>query len=404
MGNPINPWNRWYGSFVPNWLLSRQEIGATEKLLYASLCRHAGKNGKGPWPSVDTLADEMGVSRRTIFRALSVLEKVGLIRVRDRRPRPAAYVFLYHRWMRGKHFWKSGSEPPEDEQQAQVELEAQDPGEQQAQDAKPQEHKAKQARCATSVTPTVSCDVRCTTSAEVEAGTEAQLALTLPTKQAPAARGVQHLSQPGSVEATSAVGVQDSAPGCAKSGTYTVKRDPSDKREGQTSLTAPAAEDREGTDRALARRLQHLEPDVASGVAQVLRVYSEHYAKDQGVRYAWSNADVDVAAEAWLRASDLAASHAAEYGGDASEHRDRVIEHWCSKLVAQGGWVEDKGYQFWTWRHVVSALGTPLRVKRSTVARGLVRCAAPPPPAETAGPEYWSNTAKLLRAMGDRWA
>lgn len=51
--------------------------------VYSCLCQHEDKEGKA-WPSINTIAFELSLSRSTVKRALSDLEKVGLIRVEKR--------------------------------------------------------------------------------------------------------------------------------------------------------------------------------------------------------------------------------------------------------------------------------------------------------------------------------
>ena len=52
--------------------------------VYVYLCDRANKNGEC-WPSTITISKDLGLSRRTIFRALNNLEKAGLIKRIPRR-------------------------------------------------------------------------------------------------------------------------------------------------------------------------------------------------------------------------------------------------------------------------------------------------------------------------------
>lgn len=54
--------------------------------VYCYLCDRANKKGVC-WPSTQTIADDLNIHRRTVFRALNDLEKKGFIR-RKRRHRP----------------------------------------------------------------------------------------------------------------------------------------------------------------------------------------------------------------------------------------------------------------------------------------------------------------------------
>lgn len=96
----INPWRRYVGSFVPNWLLCRHEVSAQAKLLYARLAQYAGQKGVA-YPRQDTLARELGsLSERTVRRYVAELREHGLIHVEDRRNKnfPNKYKFLDHPW------------------------------------------------------------------------------------------------------------------------------------------------------------------------------------------------------------------------------------------------------------------------------------------------------------------
>lgn len=59
--------------------LGRARLGAYPKLLFVMLRTHVDGRGKC-WPSFQTLADEMEVSRSTVIRAMKKLEDEGLVR------------------------------------------------------------------------------------------------------------------------------------------------------------------------------------------------------------------------------------------------------------------------------------------------------------------------------------
>jgi DNA-binding MarR family transcriptional regulator len=74
-------------------LFGYRELTDAEKLTYAAIDSFDWPDEKGErkgyaYPSVETLADLRGVDRRTIFRHLSSLEKVGLLRREARLGRP----------------------------------------------------------------------------------------------------------------------------------------------------------------------------------------------------------------------------------------------------------------------------------------------------------------------------
>ena len=84
---------------IPNWLMSRQEIGSSAKLVYARLAQYAGKVGRC-FPKQESIAREIGVSERTVRNAIEELEKNGLIIVSQvGLQMPNEYAFLHHEWM-----------------------------------------------------------------------------------------------------------------------------------------------------------------------------------------------------------------------------------------------------------------------------------------------------------------
>jgi len=98
----FNPWMRFFGCIVPNWLAMRTEISFGSKLIYGRLAQYAGKNGVAN-PSYDTLADELGCSRRQAMRLVEELSKARLLEIEPIRlqgvPRSNRYHFIEHPWM-----------------------------------------------------------------------------------------------------------------------------------------------------------------------------------------------------------------------------------------------------------------------------------------------------------------
>lgn len=343
----INPWKQWYGSFVPNWLLSRKEIGATEKLLYASLCRHHGRTGNGPYPSVETLAKEVGASRRTVFRAIGALRDVGLIEVIDRRPHPARYVFLDHEWMHESANYAHADRPN---------------------------------RAETEQDPDEGCDKSCTPP-EVDHADE-------PTRRRRSRKSAD--LQPTCVKngaPQEAPVVQDPAQHCAKSVTNTLYKDPPKRGgSGSRSLSHPYL------DAALERRLGAMQEDQAAHVLEVLGAYDRAFVGVRSQHYVWSDPDLGAAAEAWDRAQAIAVREAPD-AESVDEYRGRVLAHWCSRLAHQEGWVQEKRHQFWTFKHVVSALGLPFRAELKKAPRVEQHA----PPAENPQ-EMWAMMRQQLSA------
>jgi len=96
--NYYNPYKKFVGSFIPNWLLCRKEISQGAKLCFARLAQYAGQNGMA-FPSIEILAKELGVSRQQISTYLNQLEKYKLVkRVRRGLGKSNTYYFLEHGW------------------------------------------------------------------------------------------------------------------------------------------------------------------------------------------------------------------------------------------------------------------------------------------------------------------
>src|ERR1043166_6973286 len=81
----------------PNWLLCRREVSSTAKNLYARLLQYQAGDGNA-WPSYDTLASEIGISRRQAINVLKELERHGLVKVTRRRNRSNIYQLPPHPW------------------------------------------------------------------------------------------------------------------------------------------------------------------------------------------------------------------------------------------------------------------------------------------------------------------
>ena len=98
-GQPFNPFGMFHGVFIPEGLVRAKGISPGAKLAYGRLVRYAGENGKC-YPSVDSLAAEIGVGERQAQKYLANLERAKLIR-RIRRfsgggQTSNAFEFLWH--------------------------------------------------------------------------------------------------------------------------------------------------------------------------------------------------------------------------------------------------------------------------------------------------------------------
>lgn len=112
-GRPrINPWMRFYGAFIPNWLLCRTEVSHGAKLCYARLAQFAGRDGRC-FPMQPTLAGELGITERTARDYIRELEEFGLVEsVRTGLGRENRYHFLDHPWQHGPpDEWRDSAVP-----------------------------------------------------------------------------------------------------------------------------------------------------------------------------------------------------------------------------------------------------------------------------------------------------
>jgi hypothetical protein len=91
-----NPCDVFYGCFIPDWLMCREEVSDGAKLCFGKLAQYAGKNGFC-FPFRSTLAKNLGTTERQIARYLSDLKTHKLIEV-VRTGRSSNYYFLKHPW------------------------------------------------------------------------------------------------------------------------------------------------------------------------------------------------------------------------------------------------------------------------------------------------------------------
>ena len=81
MSNTItfNPYQQFYGLFLPNFLLRRRELSSDAKLLYAQMVLMMGEN-KELHVSLDFISDEISISQHLLQSAYEELEKYKLIK------------------------------------------------------------------------------------------------------------------------------------------------------------------------------------------------------------------------------------------------------------------------------------------------------------------------------------
>lgn len=98
----INPYKKFHGSFIPEWLERLTGISGGAKICYARLARYAGENGYA-FPKIETLAEAIGVSERQVRRYITQLEEINLIEVKQIGfGRANRYYFLEHPSMQYK--------------------------------------------------------------------------------------------------------------------------------------------------------------------------------------------------------------------------------------------------------------------------------------------------------------
>jgi biotin operon repressor len=65
---------------IPLWILKHKSLSITAKLCYAELRSFSNRDAeKGVWPSLATMAEDLGASEETISRAIAELVKIGAV-------------------------------------------------------------------------------------------------------------------------------------------------------------------------------------------------------------------------------------------------------------------------------------------------------------------------------------
>lgn len=82
---------RWF--WADNLIIDAKVPGSV-KLTYFGLCRFANNETGKSWPSYETISSLSGVSRRSVIRAIEVLEKAGIIHVTRRSGKHNLYTLL----------------------------------------------------------------------------------------------------------------------------------------------------------------------------------------------------------------------------------------------------------------------------------------------------------------------
>lgn len=81
-------------------------LGASCTVVYLSLCRHSDNNTQQCFPSMKLIAEENGISERTVIRAIKTLEEWNIVRVHRRKNNKGTQeVNVYT--LTSKTVWKS---------------------------------------------------------------------------------------------------------------------------------------------------------------------------------------------------------------------------------------------------------------------------------------------------------
>ena len=86
---------------VPNFILKKQTISATAKVVYSMLLSYAWNNNR-VFPGQDRMAEDIGAGKRTVVRVIAELEKARYLEVQRRGQGLTNIYILHHTVKRGK--------------------------------------------------------------------------------------------------------------------------------------------------------------------------------------------------------------------------------------------------------------------------------------------------------------
>jgi len=99
MSKRFNPWKKFSGAWLPDWLIQRTEISSNAKIVYSLLAKHSGPKGTC-FPSRTRIASKSGLTIYQVDRATRELKDKALIESRQRGlGKSSEYYFLEHEWM-----------------------------------------------------------------------------------------------------------------------------------------------------------------------------------------------------------------------------------------------------------------------------------------------------------------
>lgn len=79
---------------VPNFILKNPELSSNAKVVYAMLLSYAWNNDR-VFPGQERMAEDMGISRPTVTKAIGELEQVGYLEI-QRRGQGLTNIYILH--------------------------------------------------------------------------------------------------------------------------------------------------------------------------------------------------------------------------------------------------------------------------------------------------------------------
>jgi len=102
IGQRFNPYKLFTGCFIPNSLAKYKGLTALSKLVWARLAQYAGEDGIC-YPSLKTLAEEVGATKQGVIKAIKQLIKEGFIE----QEKPSGMEMIMHKTSRYYFLWHS---------------------------------------------------------------------------------------------------------------------------------------------------------------------------------------------------------------------------------------------------------------------------------------------------------
>ena len=100
VGQRFNPYKLFIGCFIPNSLAKYKGLSALSKLVWARLAQYAGENGIC-YPSLETLAEEVGATKQGVIKAIKQLIKERFIE----QEKPSGIEIIMHKTSRYYFLW-----------------------------------------------------------------------------------------------------------------------------------------------------------------------------------------------------------------------------------------------------------------------------------------------------------